>query len=327
MTLQDFLRRYLGWCPRFKEDVVFISPQYSPSLTGKVVVSAILASWAALSALKGIQAVTFFIIRNDLDATTMVRAYGLSITEAIAGIISVILVLTYLTSIEITRRHRILFTSILATLTFHQLIYTAFDLYFFPRPTVFASLLLANQLNITLNLVEGVLSLAMVSYVFLRSAKEKPILDKNLFALLTVYFIFSIFTMDAYTLYIDRVRAPDILLTVNYWVNVTARNIYYGIAAVYSLWVYRRLRANGIHEISPSKLLRAAFLIYGLSGLTYEAWWIISIPNYFGRLFEPGFGAYWKFVSTILYYCAFSALAFVSLKVSVGEPSSKELEI
>ena len=320
MTLQDAMKKYLNWCPRFREDAVFISPQYSLSLTGKVVVSAILASWAVLSAINGILTIREFIIRNDfVDALSIVRFYGLSITEAIAGIIAVILVLTYLTSIELTHRHRMLFTAILATLTINQLIYTAYALAWFPRPAVFASLPLANQLNFTLDLVEAVLALSVISYIFLRSAKEKPILDKNLFALLAACFIFGVVSTDAYSLYISRVMNPDIQQTVIYWVNVAASNVSYGIAAAYSLWVYRRLRSNGIQEISTANLLRAAFLIYGLSGLAYQAWWIVTIPNYFDRLFEPGLWAYGVFFSRILYYLAFSALAFVSLRFSVGK--------
>ena len=212
-----------------------------------------------------------------------------------------------------------LFTAILAMLTINQLIYTAFELLWFPRPALFASLPPAYQLNFALGLIEAVLSLSVISYIFLRSAKGKPMLDKNLFALLAAYLVFNVFSMDAHSLYINRIMNPDIQQTVMSWVNFAASNISYGIAATYSLWAYRGLRTKGIHEITTSKFLRVAFLIYGLSGLAYQAWWIITIPNYLERLFEPGLWAYGVFFFWILYYLAFTALAFVTLRLSVGK--------
>jgi hypothetical protein len=311
--------KYMGWCPRFREDAVFLSPIFSLSLTGKLVVSMILVSWASWSAIRGIQDVSEYVIRNDLSTEMAVRDYGLSITLAAAGIISAMLILAYLTSTEISRRQRQLFTATLATLTAHQVIYTAFDALYFPDVALLSSLPLAYQLNFILRLVDEVLVLSVLAYALLKSIGNKPILDGNLFALLAAYFLFSAISTDAYALYISRVMYPNVQPSIMYWIKVIASNIYYGVASGYSLSTHRGLHEGSARVITPSTPLRAAFLAYGLSGLAYEAWWLMTVPDYLLRLFEPGLWAYGVYASKMTYYLAFTALTFVAVRYSIGE--------
>ncbi|MCX6649215.1 MAG: hypothetical protein NTV61_07485 [Candidatus Bathyarchaeota archaeon] len=314
MTLIDVARRYLGWCPRFDSKLVRSTPNpFSQlSITGK-------AAFAALLLFTGLGSVAWTLIRVTIWARQKfyLGAFGYPVApwlfDFFTGTLLVILTIDFLTKGIYTKRHKLELIGYIAT----SVSFTAYWL------LLEIGVVLLNYSGATIQIYQDLRSLVYIVlgvYVAYKLWRDRKFLVKNTFLFLTIFFIGELLVMTDNAINSWEINYSSLpldvfrMISVSYWVI-------YGVAALFSLKTYLKLRKVSQFELSPPLYLRGIILLYGASMLVQLLYGvalsgpITDMENYGGIV---GFTIMMaiSFVNSL----AFIFASFHPIKFNVGEP-------
>jgi hypothetical protein len=311
------MRKYLGWCPRLRQDTVFLTPQSQIPFSSRLIFFILFASWAAISLSYAVSQASYIYANIDdflgLSGAHVIIYY---FTVASADILALTLTVYYLVTSEVNDKHRLLLNLILATLLIQQVIWDIPNLLNF-NFTVLPIIPLWNQLNYLLDLFDTVFVVIILGYAVNRSQSKRQIFTSKLFALIAVYYAYSLAAFALTTLYVTPMRFPEIP-----WNSLRAFNFIiigasYLLVSVVSLSAFFGLRREGYYRFTLIPIIRATFLLYALSSLLMLGWFVVTAPDYISGVVGFGYLAIVQFILGIIRYLGVGAVAFTSLSIIV----------
>jgi hypothetical protein len=258
MIFSEILNTYFGWCPRFDSKLTRASPSFISSLStvGKVVMGTILASWGlwSIGIYSGRDELLQAIQRGFLTPY-IATLFILNITSVISGVALLVLLADYTISRRVLKRHGLELFILLAS--------QAFLWFFTPFPVVLTYLsgFMAQSEALTLIFslfVTSIPEAILFGYLAYRIHSNKIIFGKNSFLLM-----FSVFAAT-FILVINPFHLYSVQMDLLGWVNTWLFEFVYGVAAVFCLSVYMKLRRETDFEVALPLYLRTIIFVYGL---------------------------------------------------------------
>ncbi len=254
MTLQDVMRRYFGWCPRFETIHTRSTPLTNLSISGKIVLSTLLATTGLLS-------VILSIVRLVENGSYYLTTLGGNVSiisaclELVSGLFIVLLLIDLIKVRQFQRRHRLETVSISLIWAIQNVLSLA---YLFLEA--------GNQgFNLTQNvylILRYVVASALFFYAAYKLMADPIILDKRLLLLLSLYFIMLTF----YNVFFYFFN-PDWLQSANEFTKFGAATelIAYAVATYFFVRTYLGSRIGSRFDLELPRYVRGDLFFYGLT--------------------------------------------------------------
>ncbi len=287
MTLQEIMRKYLAWCPRFSVPSTQQIPLTEMPSLGKIGFIAMLAIWGLGSLYQGLR----YLMVNIPQMSEMLSSpyAGIFLQEALVfpfGLSILILVIDYVVTGRIVRRH---WLELLTTIIFGALIRVA-------RPTMdvviwFQGGLSWTRLTFWVSLPQNivyaliadsyvVILLVLCSYILNRVLTKKSIISKGIFPLLVANYLWIGLDWVWISLIqpsLDSVTNPFFSQVWYVQASVYLEVVVNVVFALFLLNVYLGLRKADHFEVSAPIYLRSFFLFYGVFSVFYR---VVSYSTY-----------------------------------------------
>jgi hypothetical protein len=319
MTLREVFNKYLAWCPRFTSISVQTPPFGSLPLGGKVAVVILLATWGVASLVMGFSLIPAFIqmLRQTIVFDPVIVSYGVLYTfPALQGAVLLLLLLDYVSSPTIRRRHRAEL-AILLGLQVPRLWSIGF-------PDLFSSPIRGGG-GFSLGVDAWIFALAIVTYLLAISESllalylikrllfDKAVLTKWTFLLVFTVF-FSCFAQNFVLWLNDLLNSnPSISLPM------IANSIVFVAAAIFSFRTFTSLRGGKAFELVLPSYFRISVIFYALVEGAYQAWnSYISADLAFS--FNPVEALF--IVLNVSFYVGLIAVCVFPPRIVVGEVST-----
>jgi len=303
MIFNEILHTYLGWCPRFNENIIRSTQNPLPYLStiGKAVIVALLAAWG-LNSLGSYQAILSYIdMINYIQLPQFTALFLGNIINIISGVVILVFLVDFIASKRVLRRHRIELSIFLVSQALFWFVAPFFDVEIYLSG--FGGELLASVL---FELIMFTFVALFFGYLAYRILSNKAVLGKNSFLLLSIVLAFwFVMTISPFGPYLSQ----DLLG----WVSIGLRELVYGVAAIFCLSVYFKLRGSEGYEVDLPIVVRAVVFIYGF--LSSGLFAFLATGNATFLYFNQDLSLLLRFV----FYLGLMAVSFLPLRFKVGE--------
>jgi hypothetical protein len=312
MIFNEIFSTYFGWCPRYDENLMKSTPSPIPNLStmGKAVIAILLGSWGLFSILIYTgnlllsEALQYGFYRPDI-AVLFIQ----TILSIFSGIAVIVLLIDYSISKEVLGRHRLELFGLLAS---QALLWFVTPFHLLLSSTYMSGIGIGQlELLIYSDFATFISEALLFGYLAYRVLSKKTIFGRNMFLLAFLMFA-APFAIGAHYMYYYSTRV-DLLGLVNTGLQVLGE----GVAAIFCLSVYAKLRRKPSFELTLPSYVRAMVFIEGFvcSGLlyflvTWDAKYLLLINGNVGGL---AYSAYFFF------FLGLMAASFLQLRFRVGE--------
>ncbi len=271
MTLNDVMRKYFSWCPRFTSTNIQTQP-FGSLLGGKAAVILLLAAWGLVSLVTGYSGIPYFLqlTRATIGFDPWIVLYGIQyVFPALEGVVLLILLLDYILAPTINRRHRIE----LATLIGLQII--SWFAFVALQPTPITTPIrggLPTGINVWSLTEFAILYLGVATesilglYLIKRLLTGKAVLTKWTFLLVFTAFV----TEFAQILFVGLINLESSNASLQ--LTTLASYIVFAAAAYFSIRTFSTLRGGDGFDLVLPMYLKISIIFYALVYAADEAW-------------------------------------------------------
>lgn len=320
MTSKKTSRNYLGWCPRLRQDIVFLTPQIQIPFNSRLIFLVLLAALAGFFFTNALLAISH--IYNDIEffqSLMGARAIFYYLSDASANILALILVIYFFMTSEINNKHRLLLNLLLADLLLQEIVWNIPNLLEFNFSVLLRNELY-NQLYYLLDLLDTLFFVTLLVYALNRGRAKKQVFTSTFFALLAAYSFYSFISTTTMYLYVNPMRNPNLLpwsfpRIAGYFKDLCPHLL----ASYVSLSAYLQLRGRGSYSFTLTPIIKAGFLLYAILSLSIVGWYAFTVPDYLTITFSKGLPFSTLFILEIIRYLGIGAMASASFKITISE--------
>ncbi len=332
MIFSEILNTYFGWCPRYnsKTSQATLNPLTSLSTIGKVAILTLLGAWGIYNLYAGQMIIPYYLKQVRLLLSlglvdSQLIGYLLSVVaRAASAAILIVLLVDFIASRRILRRHRIELSALLITQAMYWLLV----------PIGLTDILTDWGMYVldwwySLGLL-GLVQAIFLIYMAYRLLSNRNVLSRNTFILLSVVFVASLLLpWVTFLRPVSLVRSTQQIVILPDWENLVDFGLgtglfidtfVYLVAAIFCFRIYLDLRRAHSFELSLPRYVRGIIVLWSLSSLGVAR---IILNGNFNGLFSLNFAG-------VLNYALFIGIivaAFLPLRFKIGEnvPDTPEL--
>lgn len=301
-----------------KRDHAHTQPFGSLPLGGKAAVIILLAGWGLNNLVGGYSGIQYFIqmLRQLIIFDPQIVLYGIQYCfQALQGAVLLVLLLDYISSPRILRRHRAELAILLGLKIVKDL---AFALPYFSMYQTVPSGILVWALTQSLILILFVTTESFLSlYLIKRLLSGKVVLTKWTFLLAFTVFV-TLFARLPLNLLVNLIQFSNLIPFPSFR-DIIFGLAYYGVlalAAIFSVRTFMALRGGREFELVLPRILRISIIFYAFIYGVYEAWNSYFFENW---AFSFSLSQVALMVLGLLFYIGLIAMCLFLPRFVIGE--------